>query len=113
MHGTLKTGQRVEPSHMDHTAAGDVQGPSTPAPLVRSFILVLMDVQTLGYDMPKSNVRSRRSEIFGPLVSTDRLGVRSTNLSFNFPDCVGIETLDSKVDCSVALVKTLSRIALT
>ena len=64
MHGTLKTGQRVEPSHMDHTAAGDVQGPSTPAPLVRSLIPVLMDVQTLDYDMPKSNVRSRRSEIF-------------------------------------------------
>ena len=64
MHGTFETGQRVEPSHMDHTAAGDVQGPSTPAPLVRSFILVLMDVQTLCYDMPRSHVRSRTSEIF-------------------------------------------------
>ena len=48
MHGTFETGQRVEPSHMDHTAAGGVQGPSTPAPLVRSFILVFMEVQTLG-----------------------------------------------------------------
>ena len=63
--------------------------------------------------MARSNVRFRTSENFRPLVSIGRLGVRSTNLSFNFPDFVIIETLDSKMDCRIALVKILSYVALT